>query len=142
MASPYQYELRERVISAVESGMAVVKVKEIFKVSRATIYRWKKIKQDTGDIKVRSGYQKGHSHIIKDQERFRGFLNKNHDKTLQELSEICPEKLSTTTIHRAIKRLGYSYKKNFLSYEKGYWSKRKVSRNNCNNTKKQTCVYR
>ncbi|WP_341818401.1 IS630 transposase-related protein [Wolbachia endosymbiont (group B) of Ennomos erosarius] len=38
MASPYQYELRERVISAVESGMAVVKVKEIFKVGRATIY--------------------------------------------------------------------------------------------------------
>lgn len=31
MASPYQYELRERVIS-VESGIAIVKVKEIFKV--------------------------------------------------------------------------------------------------------------
>jgi hypothetical protein len=31
MASPYQNELRERVISAVESGMAVVKVRKIFK---------------------------------------------------------------------------------------------------------------
>ncbi|WP_108784418.1 IS630 transposase-related protein [Wolbachia endosymbiont of Bemisia tabaci] len=67
MASPYQYELRKRVISAVESGMTVVKAKEIFKVGRATIYRWKKIKQSTGNIKLRSGYQKGHSHIIKDQ---------------------------------------------------------------------------
>lgn len=31
MESPYQYELRERVIS-MESGVAIVKVKEIFKV--------------------------------------------------------------------------------------------------------------
>lgn len=136
MASPYQYELRERVISAVESGMAVVKVKEIFKVGRATIYRWKKIKQDTGDIKSRTCYQKGHSHIIKDQEEFREFLDKNNDKTLQELSKIWREKVSPTTIHRAIKTLGYSYKKNFLSSEKGYWSKKKVSRNNCRNSKR------
>ncbi|WP_108784704.1 IS630 transposase-related protein [Wolbachia endosymbiont of Bemisia tabaci] len=41
MASPYQYELRKRVISAVESGMTVVKAKEIFKVGSATpCIRW------------------------------------------------------------------------------------------------------
>ncbi len=103
MASSYQCELRERVISAVKSGMAVVKVSKIFKVGRATIYRWKKIKQDTGDIKPRVGYQKGHSHIIKDQEEFKLFLDKNSDKTLQELSRIWPGNVSPITIHRAIK---------------------------------------
>jgi transposase len=30
--------------------MVVVKVSKIFKVSRAGIYRWKKIKQDTGEM--------------------------------------------------------------------------------------------
>ncbi len=42
MAAPYPYELRIRVISALESKMPVAKITGIFKVCRETVYKWKK----------------------------------------------------------------------------------------------------
>ncbi|WP_341763819.1 IS630 transposase-related protein [Candidatus Tisiphia endosymbiont of Beris chalybata] len=41
MAAPYPYELRIRVISALESKMPVAKITGIFKVCRETVYKFK-----------------------------------------------------------------------------------------------------
>ena len=74
MAAAYPYELRKRVLNAYEKGLRITTIKEIFNVSRNTIYKWLKIKDKTGDIKAKEGYQKGHSHKVKNMEEFRNFI--------------------------------------------------------------------
>ena len=39
-------------------------------VLQRTISRWLKQKADEGHVKPKTGYQKGHSHIIKDPQEF------------------------------------------------------------------------
>jgi len=111
MPAAYPYELRIRVANAYEKGMRVTRIKEIFDVSRNTIYKWLKIKDETGDIKAKEGYQKGHSHKVKNMEEFKNFIESNKDKTTQELSEVWTCKISRSTILRYINKINYSYKK-------------------------------
>ena len=63
MARSYPYELRTRVIEAL-SKMTITQVAQIFQLSRWTIYKWKAIKDKTGDIQTKIVYQRGHSHKI------------------------------------------------------------------------------
>lgn len=118
MASAYPYELRIRVLKAQEKGIRITKIKETFDISRNTIYKWLKIKKETGDIKAKEGYQKGHSHKVKNMEEFKNFIESNKDKTTQELSEIWVCKISKSTILRYINKMNYSYKKNVTSPQK------------------------
>lgn len=48
--------------------MTMEAVSEMFKIDRKTIYCWRKRREETGSIKPSFGYQKGHSHKIKDLE--------------------------------------------------------------------------
>ena len=111
MPAAYPYELRIRVANAYEKGMRVTRIKETFDVSRNTIYKWLKTKDETGDIKAKEGYQKGHSHKVKNMEEFKNFIESNKDKTTQELSEVWTCKISRSTILRYINKINYSYKK-------------------------------
>ena len=115
MPASYPYELRIRVLKAYEKGVRVTKIKETFDVSRNTVYKWLKIKNETGDIKAKEGYQNGHSHKVKNMEEFKNFVESNKDKTTQELSELWICKISKSTVLRYINKINYSYKKNFFS---------------------------
>ena len=120
MSSPYPYELRTRVIAALEDKMPVSKIMKIFKICRDTIYKWKNIKKNTGDVKAKSGYQNGiHRKIIQDTEWFLEFISQNDGKTLKELAALMPQKISPRTISRSLKRFNYTYKKNLSSPKKG-----------------------
>ncbi|WP_375327181.1 IS630 transposase-related protein [Candidatus Tisiphia endosymbiont of Nemotelus uliginosus] len=114
MASPYPYELRIRVISALESKMPVAKIMGIFKICRETVYKWQKIKESTGDIKAKSGYQNGYSRkLIKDKTEFLEFMKINEGKSIKEIAELMPNRMSSSTIKRALKSFNYTYKKTF-----------------------------
>ena len=67
MASPYPIELRTRVIEKTESGMKIVEASRLFNVHRETIASWIKIKKENGNCEAKKGYQKGHSHKIKNK---------------------------------------------------------------------------
>lgn len=118
MAAAYSYDLRERVIRFINSGATIVKASQVFNISRKVIHDWRKLQKETGDIKAKLGYQKGHSHSVTDLEAFKKFLEENSDKTGRELANLWPGKISSSTVVRLIKKLGYSYKKNFLSPKK------------------------
>jgi len=118
MPKPYSTDLREKLFAQLDSGMSITKASKIFRINRQTIYNWFSIKEETGKLAAKSGYQKGHSHKIKDLKQLEKFLLDNPDKTLGELSELWPEKISGWTLGRWINRLGYTYKKNFFSYQK------------------------
>jgi transposase len=126
MPSAYPYELRTRVIAALESGMEINQITSLFKISRDTLYKWKGIKKASGDVLARGGYQKGHSHKLVKFSGFEEFVAEHNGKSLKELARLSGGRLSGTTIWRGLKAIGYSYKKNFLSSQEGRWIKEGV----------------
>ena len=59
MPGPYSYDLRSRVIAAVEKGMAVSEASQTFGVHRDTIVAWLARKAATGDVAGESGLSAG-----------------------------------------------------------------------------------
>jgi len=128
MARAYSYDLRIRVINSLGAGKTIKESARLYSISRKTIIEWKKLKKKTGDVQARTNYHTGHRRIIRDIEGFKEFIALNHDKTTKELAYSWKQKISSSTITRVLHELGYSYKKNFLSSEKGYWFKAGVHR--------------
>ena len=52
-------------------------ISKIFNVSIKTIYLWTKRRKDTGNFVPITNFQKGHSHAIKDFEKFKEFVDQN-----------------------------------------------------------------
>ena len=107
---PYPIELRTRAVDALNSGMLIEDASVIFKVSVATLYRWLGKLKTTGCLKPKSGYQKGHSHKIKDLEAFEQFVKENSDKTQTEMANLLGVKQGR--ISTAMRKIGYTRKKN------------------------------
>ena len=142
MPGPYPYELRKRAMLAISEGERIKEVSKRFIIGRNTLYKWKKLQQETGSVTPRLGYQRGHSHIIKDQKLFKEFLEANSSKTSQELANLWGAKVSATTIRAAIKKLGYSYKKNFLPSQEGQWVKERIQGKALKDPKSSASVFR
>jgi transposase len=123
MASSYSYDLRKKLFKALDNGLTIVQASKIFNIGRNTIYRWKALKCATGDIKAKPyGPAMGYKARIGLKEIEVIIIN-NHDKTAKELSIILGNKLQRTRINYYRKLLGYTYKKNSSSPQKGYWFK-------------------
>lgn len=121
MPSAYPYELRVRVIRAIESKMPIVEVMRVFNVCRDTVYKWKALKENTGDMKAKTGYQSGFSRMkVKDLGEFKSFIDKHGDKSLPELAKLYPGSLSESTIANYLRRISYTYKKSLLPSQKGH----------------------
>jgi len=119
MARPYSEDLRERVLKVVdEKKMTMEEISNMFKIDRKTIYWWRKRREETGSIKPSSGYQKGHGHKIKDVDRLVKFLSENQDITIEkiivEFGNMCKN-----TVYNYLKKVNYTYKKNFSLSGKG-----------------------
>lgn len=123
MAQAYSYDLRIRVINFLGEGKTIKEAAKLYSISRKTIIEWKKLKKQTGDVRAKTNYHMGHRRIIRDIEGFKEFIELNYDKTTKELAREWKQKISSSTIARVLHELGYSYKKNFSSSQKGYWFK-------------------
>jgi len=66
MPTPYSYDLRARVLQAIDEGMTKTQASRAFKLSRNTINLWLKRRKETGDYKAIEGYQKGYKPKIAD----------------------------------------------------------------------------
>ena len=76
MPSPFSYDLRRRVIGHYETLGPVTLTSKVFSISRSTIYDWLKLKESSGSLKVKAGYQNGYSHKTKDLEKFKSCVEK------------------------------------------------------------------
>ena len=123
MAAAYSYDLRVRVISFLENGGKIKEASKLFNIGRRTVIAWKKMRKATGDVKAKTGYQVGHRLIIKDTVRFKKLVEENKDKSSAELAKLWHEPVGSKSVLRLLKKLGYSYKKNFYASEKERWSK-------------------
>ena len=103
MAKPYSYDLREKVIQAIElDGMKKSEAAQVFQISRNTINLWLQRKASTGDYKALPSQPRGNGHKITDWEKFEKFVEVNGDKTQVEMAELWPGEISDRTISRAL----------------------------------------
>jgi len=113
---PYSIDLRDRAIKTVDSGEKISTVARIFKLSRHAIYAWLKLRKETGSLKPKSGYQKGHSHRIEDWKLFEKFAHQNKNNTTAKMAEkwtiLTGQSTSDSAIDRGLKKIGFTYKKN------------------------------
>ncbi len=94
MPAPYSYDLRTKVINAIDEGMSFTQVSRIFKISRNTIDLWLKKRESTGNYQASVGDQRGYNAKITDLENFQQFVDIHGSKTQKEMAELWPEKIS------------------------------------------------
>jgi len=110
-------DLRERVIAAVDGGMRITNACKVFNVCRRAIYSWLDLRKETNSLRPKYGYQRGHSHKIKDWDQFRKFAEAHKSCTIVQMKdkwqEINGETISKSVIQRALIKINYTSKKNF-----------------------------
>ncbi|WP_374111793.1 IS630 transposase-related protein [Phormidium yuhuli] len=119
MSNSYSYDLRQKVIKAIElDGMKKSEASQVFGISRNTIHLWLKRKAETGDFRPREYRPPGHSHKIQDIDGFREFVLKNSDKTQEQMAALWPDDISARTISRWLKKLGFVRRKHLWVLKK------------------------
>ncbi|MEH2380469.1 MAG: IS630 family transposase [Nostoc sp.] len=113
MPASYSYDLRTKVINAIDGGMGKTQASRIFQMSRNTIDTWLKKREETGDYQGKVGYQKGYNPKIADLEEFQRFVQVNGSKTQAEMAEAWAEQISDRTIGKALKKLVIPEKKTY-----------------------------
>jgi transposase len=119
MPTPYSYDLRARVLQAIDEGMTKTQASRVFKLSRNTINLWLKRREETGDYKAIEGYQKGYKPKIADLEKFKEFARQHGRKTQAEMAEAWGGDISARTIGKGLKKIGFTRKKNLWVPRKG-----------------------
>lgn len=112
MATPYSYDLRAKVLQAIDEGMSKTKASQVFRLSRNTINLWMKRREETGDYKAKVGYQKGYKPKIQDLEQFKEFAQSNARKTQTEMAQAWSGDISRRTIGKGLSKIGFTRKKN------------------------------
>jgi len=107
MQAPYSVDLRERVLNACkELKKRLKEMSKDFMVSPRTIDRCSKQYVEEGHVKPKTGYQKGHSHVIKDPQKLIEIIETHNLSTIAEIIEKigCGSK---STISKVLKELNY-----------------------------------
>ncbi len=111
----YSVDLRERIIEAVESGTPREEVAKTYRVSLPTIERYVRLKRETGKLEPKAipgrPSRKGaalHTGLSLQLQAHPDALLEEHCRMWQERHGT---RVSTATMSRAIKRLGWTPKK-------------------------------
>lgn len=111
----FSIDLRERVIAVIDDNMHINTAVTIFKVSRRVIYTWLSLRKKTGNLAPKANYQQGHSHKIKDWDKFRDFAEEfkqnNAAKMITEWKNRTGVDISKSVMYRALKKINYTCKK-------------------------------
>ena len=112
MPKPYSYDLRQKVIQAIEmDGLKKNEVSQLFGISRNTINLWFERRKETGDIGVKARASSNQKTKISDWEKFREFVKEHGEKTQAEMAELWGN-ISQRSISRALTQIGFTRKKN------------------------------
>ena len=108
----YSYDLRLRILRAVDQGKPRAEIIKMFEVSRATIKRYLKLRRETGDVKPKANpgrpAKKGAALLTGLQPQ----LDAYPDATLAEHCQLWETtqdvQVSSATMSRAIQRLDWN----------------------------------
>lgn len=123
MPRPLSQELRERFKTYIEEGYSARKAAERLKLSAATGVRWAASIRVSGSAKAhRSGRRKGSGKLGSHEALIIEWVTQDPDITLLQLQSALVEATnvfaSQAAFSMALKRLGYSHKKNRWSLQK------------------------
>ena len=119
MARAYSYDLRQKVIQAIElDGWKKSEVAEMFQISRNTIDLWLKRRKETGDYRPSSNRPHRIKAKITDLHAFEEFVNQHGDKTQAQIAQLWGEAISPRTISRGLKKIGFTRKKRIMGMKR------------------------
>ena len=111
----YSVDLRERVVQAVEKGYSRTEIIKLFGVSRATIKRYLKQWREKGDVNMKPIPGRPSKKFAPLQAGLLSQLQAYPDATLEMHCQMWEQEhglqVSTTTMGRAIRRVGWTRKK-------------------------------
>jgi transposase len=113
----YSIDLRERIVAAVESGTPREEVAQTFRVSRSTIKRWlaRRRADATDDLTPRVSPGRPRAIVPTDHAALWAQLEAHRDASIAAHARLWNAGQGTTVsrwaIGRAIRRLGWTYKK-------------------------------
>ena len=111
----YSLDLRMRVLDAIDGGMPRAKAVQVFQVSLGSIKRWLAQRRATGSCVPKPRLGKTTTITPAQESTLRFQLDQFPDATLNEHAERSPADHGTTlsswSLGRAIRRLGWSRKK-------------------------------
>ena len=110
MATPYSQDLRDRVLRAYDRGMRTKQIAVTFNVSPAWARRVKQRRRETGETAHRP--MGGPGVTIVDRERLGSLVGEHPDATLAELRALLGVQCALSTLCKALKQMGLSFKKN------------------------------
>lgn len=84
----------------------------MLQISRSALYDWINLSPQNCDLKPRKNLQNGYGHKIADLVVFKKFVDENRDLTLDEMAQRLGD-FGKTSVHRAMKKIGYVKKKTF-----------------------------
>ncbi len=107
----YSLDLRERVIRAVGQGRPLAEVARTYGVERSTIRAWRE-RAARGKLAPGPTPSRRHTKLTDDDlATLRCEVMAQPDLTLRELQSKLSVHVAESTIHRALKKLGLSFKK-------------------------------
>lgn len=115
MPAAYSLDLRKRVIAVVKEGK--LKIKEIaalYKINAETIRLWRR-RIESGEAlnPKKTGRKEGSCRKIKDDEKFKEFVDTTDAKTQKQMAEKLGN-VSQMAVCRAMRRIKYTFKKKHL----------------------------
>ena len=114
MARIYSTDLRQLAVDLRKKrSMPVKKISKLLSVSPESVYAWLKLEKTVGSLAPKTGYQKGHSHKIKDLEAFKKFVDSNIHDSAKTIA-IKLGNVSKATVAKVLKQIGYTKKKRRL----------------------------
>lgn len=120
MAKAYSYDLRKKVLEAIElDGLKKSEASQLFNISRNTINLWLQRRAATGDVKEKARVGNRTRQKITDWEKFRAFSREHGEKTQVEMAELWEGKISARTISRGLCKIDFTRKKKVMVTENG-----------------------
>ncbi len=120
MAKAYSYDLRQKVINAIQlDGMKKREAAQVFGISRNTINLWLQRQEATGDYQAKSTRPHQTHSKITDWDKFAEFAQQHGGKTQKQMAQLWDDPISDRTISRALEKLGLSRNKRPMAIANG-----------------------
>ena len=111
MGKAYSLDLRERVLAACAAGRKPEEVAPFFQVSARVIYKWLKLRQETGSLAPRYSRPGPKPKLAEHRQWLRAAVAQSPDATLEELRAAAPVKVCIGALWNELRALGLSLKK-------------------------------
>ena len=108
----YSMDLRERVLRECDAGLSAAAVAAKYHVSASWVRRLKQRRRETGEIAPRAQRYGPRPRLAPHLTTLAALIDEQPDRTLAELQAALPTPASLATIWRAVRKLGFTLKKN------------------------------